>query len=327
MTARKRALAIDIGGSKLMAAIVDRQGQMEGILRRDWAPQSADDVTRGMVAVARQVLDATGQTPDLVGVAIPGLTDPWAGYWREASFSGIGDIPVARRMEEALSLPCYIENDGTACAWAEKLYGAAQDVDDFIYVTVSNGIGGGAFTGGRPLYGADGNAMELGHITVLEGGRACGCGSTGCLEMHAAGPGLVRNYVEMGGPAKMDGAPVTAKSIAALAKQGDATAVQAYEMTGRYLGTALAAACNLLNPRRIIIGGGLSLDFPLFAPALEQTLRDNIYTKASGDLTILPTPLGYNGALLGAAAVAFARQENLMDINGALARVFGREQA
>lgn len=98
-----------------------------------------------------------------------------------------------------MACPAAIENDARACALAERMFGAGKDVDDFFYVTVSNGIGGALFLNGALYTGALGNAGEIGHCTAVENGRPCGCGKRGCLEAHAAGPAISKNYLELGG--------------------------------------------------------------------------------------------------------------------------------
>ena len=181
---------------------------------------------------------------------------------------------------------------------------------DFLYLTVSNGCGGAIFMGDLLYYGASGNAGEIGHVCVEPQGRQCNCGARGCLEMHAAGPALVKNYLEVGGLSQLQGQAPNAKAIADLARGGDPAALETYRLEGVYLGRAIAAACNLLNPSKVIIGGGISLAFDLFQASLWDTLRQYIYWNANQQLTIQPTALGYNGGLLGAAAVAVCGLEN-----------------
>ena len=146
------------------------------------------------------------------------------------------------------------------------------------------------FLNGALYTGALGNAGELGHCTAVENGRPCGCGKRGCLEAHAAGPAITKNYMELGGTPGEDGAPPTAKEIAARARAGEEAALCTFALEGRLLGAALAQAVNILNPARIILGGGVSLAYDVFGPALEQALGRNIYRKASGNVDVMPTP-------------------------------------
>jgi glucokinase len=124
--------------------------------------------------------------------------------------------------------------------------------------------------------------------------------------MHAAGPGLVKNYLSLGGEQLIDKEAPSAKSIDTLARRGDKTALDTYELEGLYLGRAIAAAVNLINPQKVVIGGGVSLGFDLFWPSLERTLQSRVYRGANPNLKVEPTALGYNAALLGAATLSFA---------------------
>jgi glucokinase len=302
----KRAiLAIDIGGSKYVVGLLNENGEIYAKKRHVCTETSGNKILEEITAAAHKLID---ENPDyqleMIGVTIPGLADPKRGYWVEASFSGIHDLAVGPTLKDEFDIPVYIDNDGQACALAERLFGACRDIHDFIYLTVSNGIGGAVFTNDKIYYGAFGNAGEFGHVVVVEDGRQCKCGKCGCLEMYAAGPGIVRNYIELGGSELIDGKRPDAERIAVLTKAGDPVAIETFKMEGYYLGKVIAVACNLLNPARVIIGGGVSLSFPIFEKHLLKDVQRFIYESANKELKIMPSALGYNGGLLGAAAVA-----------------------
>jgi glucokinase len=297
-------LALDIGGSKMAAAIVDAGGVVHGRGQETLTlPYTQQDV---LAAAARLGCGAMhgykGSGPILgIGAAIPGLADPANGTWVYSSFSGIRDFPFAALLTKALHLPVSIENDVNACALGEMRFGACTDVNDFLWVTVSNGIGGSIVANGKLYGGAGGNAGEIGHICVEEDGPLCQCGKRGCLEACAAGPAILRRYLALTG--LPDDPALHAKAIAGMARQGDPAAQKAYDQTGRYLGIAIAAAVNLLNPQKVILGGGVSLSFDLFYPRLQATLDQMVFRQANGTLRVERTALGYDAALLGAAAV------------------------
>ena len=297
-------LAFDLGGSKLVTGLVSREGTVLWKRRVEWSPKSASDVVQALRAEGRRaLLENPHIRPEVIGANIPGLADPANGEWLSASFSGICDVPVAQALSKAFGLPARADNDGQTCAMAERAFGAGRGVDDFLYLTVSNGVGGGIYSRGRLVRGAFSGACEIGHVTVVEGGRECGCGKRGCLEMYAAGPGLSRTYRERTGR-EADG-----ELLARLARDGDADALFAWRQAGECLGRAIAMAVNVLNPRRVILGGGLSLAFDLFSPSLHKALQANVFAPPNKYLHVLPTPLGYDGALLGAAALAFSNEE------------------
>lgn len=306
-------LAIDIGGSKYLVALLSREGEVIAKRGGAWNVSTAEEVLSVILPQSDALLHETGLSPVACGVTIPGLADPSRGLWVEAQFSGIRDFAICEALEKALKIPTYCENDGQAYALAEMVFGCCKDVKDFMCVNVSNGIGGAIVSGGRLLGGSSNFAGEFGHCHVVDDGRPCKCGQNGCLEMHAAGPGIARNYAELGGAPDEQGELAQCKLIAKRARAGEETALRVFEMEGCYLGRIIAVAVNLLNPKRIVIGGGVSLAFDLFEESLWRTLREQIYAYANPDFDVLPTPLGYEAGLYSAAAIAIIHTEHLMD--------------
>jgi glucokinase len=303
------ALAVDIGGSKFMVGLVSSSGEILCSEQHLWTELSPEGVVRDIKGAVHTLLGSNSRYhPTIMGATIPGLADPEKGLWIESSFSGIRDLAFASIMEAEFGLPVRLDNDGNACAMAELLFGCCKGVDHFIWMTVSNGIGGSIFANGSLYYGGRGNAGEIGHVIVEEGpyARPCKCGNSGCAEMHASGLALARNYLSIGGRREIEGEPPTAKTIDALARTGDEKAIKAYEMEGVYLGRAIGVAVNLLNPQKVVIGGGVSLGFDLFWPSLAKTLETHVYRNANPDFVVEPTALGYNAAFLGAAALCFS---------------------
>jgi len=297
-------LAIDIGGSKVMTGVVSADGRIYGESRADLIhPLAKPRLLEIISSLCRETMRQYGKS-DLIcaGAAIPGLADSKKGLWVYASFSGIGDFPIRDLLEADLGLPVYIDNDVNACALGEIYFGACKAVEDFFWITVSNGVGGSVVINGNVHEGAYGFAGEFGHVNVKEGGYLCGCGNRGCTESQAAGPAILRRYLEQTGSLESG---LDARLIAERAKKGDATAVRVFEETGFFLGKAIAGAVNVLNPQKVIIGGGVALSFDLFYPELKKTLDCMVFQVANRSLTVEPTALGYAAALYGAAAVGF----------------------
>jgi len=304
------ALCFDVGGSKYITGLVTGEGKVLCSERGRWGALTPEGVTASLVASGRRMLAGHPEyVPEIVGVTIPGLARAEEGLWVEASFSGIRNLPVARLLREAFGLPVYGENDAKACALAEKLFGEARGTDNFLYVTVSNGVGGAVFSDGRLLYGS-GAAGECGHVTVVEDGRKCKCGKSGCLEAYAAGPGLARTYEEL------TGRRTEGEAIARLARQGDPAALEVFRLEGVYLGRMIGMAVNLLSPDLVVLGGGLSLAFDLFQPSMKETVQAHVYRTANPCLRIAATPLGYQGGLLGAAALAICGKNQWYGYHG-----------
>jgi glucokinase len=294
-------LAIDIGGSKMLVGAVDSEGRVLASERADLAGATQESI----LATACALGDRLASRFDLsaIGASIPGLADPARGLWLEAVFSKVRDFPIGRLLGEHFGRPAYIGNDANNCACGERLFGCAKGRDDFLWLTVSNGCGSGVFLGGKLFSGAGGNAGEVGHIAVTEEDYRCPCGNRGCLEAVAAGPGIVRRYHVATGVE----AAISAKDIAELAAAGDPTARAVFKKTGTYLGRAIAAAVNVLNVPLVVLGGGVSMAYPLYAAALEESLRSHIYRTANASLEVRVTSLGYEASLIGAAAIAMTR--------------------
>lgn len=294
-------LCLDLGGSKLAWGMM-ADGQLRWTRQQPWQPQSADEILATLLPLAKAALAEVEQgSVAAVGITIPGPCDQEKGIWLAANFAAIGDFPIADLLSESLYLPVYADNDAKACTLAEQRYGAGRGCEDFLYLTVSNGIGGGIVAAGKLLRGAGNHAGEIGHCCIVPEGRRCACGKQGCLEAYAAGPGLSHTYQALSGQA-MNG-----KELAQLAQSGDELALRAWALEGDYLGRGIACAVNLLNPQRVIIGGGLSLAFPHYEQALRASLDRHVFPHLRPLPQVVPTPLGYFGGLYGAAAVAAGR--------------------
>jgi len=307
-------LAIDIGGSKLIAAIYMVDSEINHgyksliLLQKSLRPLVPSTTTENLLKWIDLAVDEVFVKANLskcaieaIGVTIPGLAEPVSGTWVYACFSGIRNFPIAQIIAEKYDKSVFIENDVNACALAEKYFGGCRETENFLWVTVSNGVGGGLLLRGDIFFGSFGNAGEIGHFCVEENEREairCGCGNLGCLEAQAAGPGIARRFQKLTGKAE------TAETIAGYAKQGDADALAVYEKTGYYLGKAISMSVNLINPGKVILGGGVSQSFELFAPTMRETIQRQIFRDANQNVIIEPTQLGTDAALAGAVALA-----------------------
>lgn len=301
----KNVLALDLGGSKFIVGIVNEEGEVLAKEHFLWKELTKEAVMESILEAVKSFRATYTEECNAIGVTIPGLADPEKGIWIEASFSMIRNLPIAEILTKEFGLPAYVDNDVNACAIAEKRFGCCKDIKDFAWITVSNGIGGALYLNNDIYYGAFGNAGEIGHFTVVDGGRPCNCGSSGCLEMHAAGPAILKNYEEKTGNVK------TAKELSEMARDGDKEAAAIFNLEGEYLGKAVAALANIINPRKVVFGGGVMESFDLIAPAMYESYKKNVYFYANEGLEIERTGLGYYAALLGAAAVAFRKLERV----------------
>ena len=309
-------LSLDIGGSKYVVGLVTRDGQILARRKGTWREQTAEGILSQLLDESHAMLSETGEKPVACGVTIPGLADAARGLWVDSSFSGIHNFAICDRLEQALGIPAYCENDGQAYSLAEAFFGSCKGEKNFLFMNVSNGIGGSIVMDGRLLNGNSGFAGEFGHCHAVDGGRPCHCGQKGCLEMYAAGPGIARNYAELGGAPDENSRPASSEIIAGRARQGEKLALQIFDMEGKYLGRVLAMAVNMLNPKKIVIGGGVSLAFDLFADSLRSTLREQTFLYANPNVDVAATPLGYDAGLYSGAAIAISRPRKADDLIG-----------
>jgi len=313
MSRNKAVLSIDIGGSKVMVGIVESNGNVIDKLKE---PVDIHLTESRLIDIIKKLTsDLKNKHPEIAiegaGVTVPGLADSEKGIWVYACFNGIRDFNIRDNISHILKVPVFIGNDVNVCAYGEKVYGICKEDSDFLWITISNGIGGGLVLNGDIYEGAFGNAGEIGHINVVENGRLCSCGNRGCLEAHASGRAIAQSYLEK---IKNNHAEnelysnetlVTAKTVAQAARDGDKIAIKVYDEAGYYIGKAIAAAVNIINPQKVVLGGGVSQDFDLFIDSLKRTFYEMVFKEANKNLIIEKTGLGYDAALIGAAAIAW----------------------
>lgn len=274
-------LAIDIGGTKVAAAVVDAEG---ALLDQAVAPTprgSADDVLAAVLGVAAEV--RTGAEV-ACGVGCGGPMREGGDLVSPLNIPAWRDQPLGEQLRKALGLPVRIDNDAKALALGEGWRGAAQGHRDFIALVVSTGVGGGIVLDGRLLDGAAGNAGHVGHVVVEPEGRRCTCGARGCVEAEASGTGI---EARTGRPA----------AEADLAER---------ERCGTLVGRAVAAAVSLLDLRLAVVAGSVALGYgDVFIAAAQAELERRACLAFARGARIVPAGLGSAGPLVGAAAVGW----------------------
>lgn len=302
-------LALDVGGTKLAAGLVDPDGRVVRAERRPTPNGPADDAAAGLRAVhglLDAVLAAAGR-PALAGVGI-GCGGPMR--WPAGEVSPV-NLPAWRHLPLRAAVaarfpgvPVRLHNDAVCLAAAEHWRGAGRGVDDMLGMVVSTGVGGGLVLGGRLVDGATGNAGHVGHVVVEPDGPDCACGGRGCLEAVARGPALPRWARQRGW--RPEDESTTARDLAADARAGDAVAGAAFARAGRAVGIALASVVHLLDVRLVSVGGGVASAGPLlFGPLREAFARHCRLSYAEG-ARVVPAALGQDAGLVGAAALVLA---------------------
>jgi len=306
-------LAIDIGGTKLAAGVVDTDGRM---LARGEVPTLAaeglEPVLGRIVGLGRELLarpEVVRARVQRIGVGCAGPVDLKAGLvFRPPNLPGWTRVPLTDHLQQALGLPTVLENDANAAALGEFRYGAGKGARSIVYMTVSTGIGGGIILDGKVWHGVKDAAGEIGHITVCPDGPLCGCGNRGCLEAMSSGPSIARRAREIvasGRQTRLSAIPTPAAAdVVRLAQEGDAAAAEVWANAVGYLGIGVAAVITFLAPERIVIGGGVTkAGDALFQPLREQ-VRQRVKLVPVESVPILPAALGPDVGILGAAAVA-----------------------
>ena len=290
--------AIDGGGTKVLTAVMTEAGAIKAQKCASVPTSNPALYFARCVEMLRECATEAGiYLEDLagVGVSLPAMTDGRDRVLGSPS-AGWGAFSVRPLLVASLGVGSdrvFIENDVNACALAELRF--AKGVDNFLWMTVSTGIGGAVVADGRLIHGAGFCAGELGHIKVeFERPRPCGCGGCGCLEAHASGTAIGRL-------AREAGLDADAKQCEALAMKGDPVARAVFAQAGRHIGRALAMTANVLNPERFYIGGGVAHALSLLLPSIQEEFACGTLPQCR-EVVIEQTKLGYEAALFGAAA-------------------------
>ena len=309
-------LALDFGGTKLSAAVVDRDALNDERpqwleLRREFTPTDADAIYElaAMLRLARELL--AERVPAAVGVSFGGPVD----YPRDLvrlshHVRGWEGMPLRDVLTREFDCPTAVDNDANVAALGEQRFGAGRGLDDLMYVTVSTGVGGGWVLGGRPWRGHDGMAGEIGHTVVDPTGPPCLCGKRGCVERLASGPYMAADYEEekgRRGERDQEERRMTGKDVAAAAAAGDGTAQEILLRGAWALGVGLGNAANLINPQRFVLGGGVTKSGALWWKEVRRAAQETALPEVLFD--VVPATLGDDAPLWGAVALIEHHQD------------------
>jgi len=305
--------AIDVGGTKTMVGIVSPDAHI--LVKYHFATHTTDCYAHFSHCYTHfnECLYELGLTlNDLegIGVNMPGMVEASTGILLQASFAKWYNIDVRGYFSRVFGTDkIFVENDVNSCAVGELIFGNA--CDNFLWVTVSTGIGGALIIDRKLVYGFDSCAGEIGHVKVeYEHPAQCSCGQWGCAEAHASGTAITRMFSdkvqenrEMLDMLAAKNLPADAKTCSILAGEGNDTAKKVYHSAGKYIGRALSYAANLINPHKIYIGGGVSDSLDLLLPSLREEFNHATVKQCAG-VEIVKTALNYDAAFMGAAALS-----------------------
>jgi glucokinase len=290
----KRVIGVDLGGTKILAGVVDREGHVEHRREHPTETGSQDGLLAGLDAAVEELL-----TDEIaaIGFGLPSPIDQRRGRALQAVNLPLTDMDFRDRMKERFGLPVGIENDANAATYAEFRFGAARDVETMIMLTLGTGCGGGAVVDGKLFRGW----AEFGHIVIVYDGLPCqgSCTGRGHLEPYVTGVAAGKLAAEEFGPA------VDAHRLVRLANEGEPRAVEILDGIGRRLGAGIGSLVNIFNPELVVIGGGFAAAGDFVLEPAREILRREALAKVGYRVPIVRAELGTAAGLIGAGLVAF----------------------
>lgn len=316
-------LGIDIGGTKTIVGVADESGRLLAHKRILTPNVLGPMINIGMIVpAAYEVIEQSGGLISSIGIGCGGPLDRKTGVLHKVvNLPGWEGLCLTDIFSEEFGVPAYLDNDATAAAMGEAMFGAGRGVDHLAYLTVSTGIGGGIIVNGKPYRGVGENAGEFGHMKILPDGPMCNCGDHGCLESLASGTSIARIARESldanpGSKLNECGGDITAELVARAAAEGDDCASRVWSDAMYHLGLGVANVVNALNPKLVILGGGVTKAGDLLFEPVRRVVSERAMKPLAADVEIVPAANGDLVGLMGAFAVAMEgmpsqKRENL----------------
>ena len=311
-------IGLDLGGTNSVFGIVDSRGEIKATTAiKTQGYDKVEDYVAASVEALQIIIDQVGGIEKIKAM---GIGAPNANYYKgtiehATNLSwGRGIVPLADMFSKALGIPVGMTNDANAAAIGEQAYGAARGMKNFIVITLGTGVGSGIVVNGQLLYGHDGFAGELGHVTMVrEGGRPCGCGRTGCLEAYCSATGVARTARELltstDRPSllrELNPDQITSLDVSIAAGKGDEMANEIFQFTGKMLGEACADFAAFSSPEAFIFFGGLVKAGELIMKPIREAYNNHVMPIFRGKAQFLVSGLdGSSAAVLGASAIGW----------------------
>jgi glucokinase len=314
----KLAVGIDFGGTKILAGVVNVEtGRLVGTgKKKTRQANEQDDLIKRIITVVDEALDDSGiDAKKLIGIGIgaAGMVNRQKGILLNAVNLGLQELPLTAPLQEHYGVPAKLGNDVEVATLGELHFGAGRDCDDFICIFVGTGIGSGIVFDGKQYRGFSGTAGEVGHIVIEPYGRPCGCGAMGCLEAYASRTAVAKQILAdihrgmdtvVRDKVDMTKGILRSKALASAVEQGDEVVTRAVGDAARYMGNGLATVINLLNPKRIILGGGLVEALDIYFQQAAKEARFKGLKIATRKVEIVKAELGDYAGIVGAALLA-----------------------
>lgn len=310
---KKFRIGVDVGGTNIKIALVGTNGEI--VYSNSISTRAEMGYEYTISAMKQAVVDLMKETKtdakniEGIGFGFPGQIDYKNGIVRFATnIPGWVDVPIEEIFEKEFGIPTRVDNDVRCATLGELNFGAGKGCKNLVCITLGTGIGSGIVVDGKLVRGASNVAGEIGHIKLqMNGGPLCGCGDYGCFEAFASGPSIVamaQEYIKGGKSAKfreMADPDITPYIVAQAAKEGDVVAKRIFTIMGEYVGFGLASVINLLNPERIIIGGGVADAGEIIFAPIRETISKRAMPIAAAAVEIVPAQLGNMAGVIGAS--------------------------
>lgn len=313
----KKLIGVDLGGTTIKFAILTDKGEIQ----QKWSIET-NILSDGQLIIP-DIIDSINHHIDMydmsvdqfdgIGLGSPGTINHEKGTIKGAfNLNWTNEVYPVRDIEKGTGLPVVIENDANVAALGERWQGAGNNANDVVFVTLGTGVGGGIIANGKLIQGQNGAAGEIGHVTVDPNGFMCTCGKRGCLETIASATGIVRvardRASEYAGSSELkamldDGQDISAKDVFDLAKKDDDLAMMVVDYVCDSLGFVLGNIANTLNPKFVIIGGGVSAAGDFLLNKVDKAMRKNEFATIKDSTELRLASLGNGAGVIGAASL------------------------
>jgi glucokinase len=322
MTKPNPVLTADLGGTKMVVALVSPEGKVIDRFRQPTlANEGPETVIERLCSGIDFLLDRNNTLPrqlEAISLGVAGIIDTRNGIVDKApNLPGWENLQLKDKIYERYNVPVHILNEADAAALGEHRCGAGKGLRNIILITLGTGIGGGLVLDGRLFLGSSGSAFEIGHMVIKEDGPECGCGKRGCLETLASGTAIgreaKRRIIEGESSMLIDMVEgsienITAEKVHKAAKQGDSLALKVLTGASYYLGLGMSNLVSIINPEMIIVGGSVAKMGNLLLDPVRQMVKDKTFALMVKNLKIVPAHLGEDAGLIGAASYALDQE-------------------
>ena len=319
MNEYKYVIGVDMGGTKILAALADREGKIHGREKK----RVEDHSVKAILGSVAQCVDSVCKQGAVqreqvggIGIGAPGTLDFEKGAVLFAPNIHWRNVPLRALLEKEVGIKTFVDNDVNIGTLGEHTYGVGKGTQDAIGIFIGTGIGGGVILGGKLFYGFNKTAGEIGHMVLEPGGPKCGCGNRGCLEALASRTAIARRIwkaVQKGKKSVVAGLvkkeqEIVSGVLAEAVKRKDKVAIKSLEKAARYIGMAVGSLINVINPEMFILGGGVMEALgPMMLPLIRDAAKAHTFPHCFKGIKICTARLGDDAGVLGGAALVWER--------------------